>query len=158
MEGWWALAVSRLPTAPWLKKQSFHKAIRYRSPTEWMQSRPRLCLLQHLPPSFRYKWGAKLQAGETVLINGATGVSGKLAVQTAKLLGAGRVVGTGRNVGHLTRIQELGADAVIDLRKPDEEVMDEFQKQAGDGYDVILDFLWGHPTELLIKTLVPREL
>jgi len=107
---------------------------------------------------FPLKWGAKLQAGETVLINGATGVSGKLAVQTAKLLGAGRVVGTGRNAESLTRIQELGADAVIDLRKPDEEVMDEFQKQAGDGYDVILDFLWGHPTELLIKTLIPREL
>ena len=57
----------------------------------------------------------------------------------------------------LTRIQELGADAVIDLRKPDEEVMDEFQKQAGDGYDVILDFLWGHPTELLIKHWSPAS-
>ncbi len=31
-------------------------------------------------------------------------------------------------------------------------------KEAGEGYDVILDFLWGHPTELLIKTLIPNEL
>jgi len=38
---------------------------------------------------FPLKWGAKLQLGETILINGATGVSGKLAVQIAKLLGAG---------------------------------------------------------------------
>jgi NADPH:quinone reductase-like Zn-dependent oxidoreductase len=107
---------------------------------------------------FPLKCGAKLQAGETVLINGATGVSGKLAVQVARLLGAGRIVGTGRNPDLLQRIRELGADAVIDLKKSDEEVMDEIQKQAGDGYDVILDFLWGHPTELLIQTLVPHEL
>jgi NADPH2:quinone reductase len=46
---------------------------------------------------FPLRWGAKLQPGETVLINGSTGVSGKLAVQIAKILGAGRVIGTGRN-------------------------------------------------------------
>jgi NADPH:quinone reductase-like Zn-dependent oxidoreductase len=107
---------------------------------------------------FPLKWGAKLQAGETVLINGATGVSGKLAVQMARLLGAGRIVGTGRNPASLQRIRELGADAVIDLKKSDEEVMEETRRQAGEGYDVILDFLWGHPTELLIQTLVPHEL
>jgi NADPH:quinone reductase-like Zn-dependent oxidoreductase len=107
---------------------------------------------------FPLKWGAKLQAGETVLINGATGVSGKLAVQIAKLLGAGRVVGTGRNPDSLEKIRKLGVDAVIDLGQSDEEVMDELHKQAGDSYDVILDFLWGHPTELLIKTLIPHEL
>ncbi len=46
---------------------------------------------------FPLKWTAQLQPGETVLVNGATGVSGKLAVQIARLLGAGRVIGTGRN-------------------------------------------------------------
>jgi len=107
---------------------------------------------------FPLKWGAKLQAGETVLINGATGVSGKLAVQIARLLGAGRVVGTGRNPESLERIQQLGADAVIDLKQPDEQILDDFRKQSGEGYDVVLDFLWGHPTELLIQTLVPQEL
>jgi NADPH:quinone reductase-like Zn-dependent oxidoreductase len=107
---------------------------------------------------FPLKWGAKLQAGETVLINGATGVSGRLAVQVAKLLGAGRVIGTGRNPESLKRIQELGADATIDLKQSDQEVMDEIQKQASDGYDIILDFLWGRPTELLIQTLIPHEL
>ncbi|GAJ44629.1 zinc-binding dehydrogenase [Parageobacillus thermoglucosidasius] len=104
------------------------------------------------------KWGAKLQQGETVLINGATGVSGKLAVQIAKLLGAGRVVGTGRNPESLKRVLELGADAVIDLKQSDEELADSFKKEAGEGYDVILDFLWGRPTEILLKTFVPHEL
>ncbi|QPA32578.1 quinone oxidoreductase family protein [Thermaerobacillus caldiproteolyticus] len=107
---------------------------------------------------FPLKWGAKLQPGETVLINGATGVSGKLAVQIAKLLGAGRVVGTGRNPESMKRVLELGADAVIDLKQSDEELADSFIKEAGEGYDVILDFLWGRPTEILIKTFVPHEL
>ena len=107
---------------------------------------------------FPLKYGAKLQPGETALINGATGVSGKLAVQIAKLLGAGRIVGTGRNEDSMNTIRELGADAVIDLKQADEQLAESFKKEAGDGYDVILDFLWGHPTEVLIKTLVPSEI
>lgn len=107
---------------------------------------------------FSLKWAAKLQPGETVLINGATGVSGKLAVQIAKLLGAGRIVGTGRNPDSIKQVLELGADAVIDLKQSDEEIADSFKKEAREGYDIILDFLWGRPTEILIKTLIPHEL
>ena len=107
---------------------------------------------------FPLKWGAKLQAGETVLINGATGVSGKLAVQIAKLLGAGRVVGTGRNEASLDEVMRLGADAVIDLKQPDDQLTKAFKSEAGEGYHVILDFVWGHPTDLLIKTLIPEYL
>jgi NADPH:quinone reductase-like Zn-dependent oxidoreductase len=107
---------------------------------------------------FPLKWGAKLQSGETVLINGATGVSGKLAVQIAKLLGAGRIVGTGRNPVSMQRVLELGADVVIDLSQSDEKLAENFKREAGAGYDVILDFLWGHPTEVLIRTLIPSEI
>jgi NADPH2:quinone reductase len=107
---------------------------------------------------FPLKWGAKLQLGETVLINGATGVSGKLAVQIAKLLGAGRIIGTGRNEDSMNKVRNLGADAVIDLKQSDEQLAEAFKKEAGEGYNVILDFLWGHPTEVLIKTLVPSEI
>ena len=103
------------------------------------------------------KWGIKLQAGETILINGATGVSGKIAVQIAKLLGAGKIVGTGRSEAALRLVMQLGADAVIDTTISDEEVKEAFVKEAGKGYDVVLDFLWGRPTELLFQTLVPKE-
>lgn len=103
------------------------------------------------------KWGAKMQVGETVLINGATGVSGKLGVQIAKLLGAGRVVGTGRQAEALKSLEGLGADAVIDLKQSDEKVAEAFIKEAGKGYNIVLDFLWGPPTEILLKTLVPKE-
>jgi len=107
---------------------------------------------------FPLKWGARLQPGETVLINGATGFSGQLAVQIAKQLGAGRVVGTGRNPASLRALAALGADAVIDLTQPDAQLAEAFTREAGEGYDVILDFLWGHPTEVLLQTLVPHEL
>src|SRR6185369_6801998 len=106
---------------------------------------------------FPLKWGAKLQPGESVLINGATGVSGKLAVQIAKLLGAGRVISTGRNQKSMQQVKDLGADAVIDLKGSDEQIAAAFKQEAGAGYDVILDFLWGHPTEILIQTLTPGE-
>jgi NADPH:quinone reductase-like Zn-dependent oxidoreductase len=108
--------------------------------------------------AFPLKYAAKLQPGETVLINGATGFAGKLAIQVAKLLGAGRVVCTGRNEGLLRSLGDLGADAIIDLKQADAQLAEAFMQAVGGGYDVILDYLWGHPTEVLIKTLVPHEL
>jgi NADPH2:quinone reductase len=99
---------------------------------------------------------ARLQAGESVLIHGATGVSGKIAVQIAKLLGAGRIVATGRDHGGLQALTGLGADTVIDLRGSDDEVTAAYQQDAEAGIDIVLDFLWGPPTELLLKTLVPK--
>jgi NADPH:quinone reductase-like Zn-dependent oxidoreductase len=59
----------------------------------------------------------------------------------------------------LESLAELGADAVIDLKQSDEKIAEAFKKEADEtGYHVILDFLWGHPTELLIKALVPDKL
>ena len=103
------------------------------------------------------KWGAELAPGETVLIQGATGVSGKLAVRIAALLGAGKIVATGRDASILQSLPDLGASAVIDLKLPDAEVCGSFAREAGEGYDVILDYLWGRPTELLFRALTPNE-
>jgi NADPH2:quinone reductase len=108
---------------------------------------------------FPLKWGAQLQPGETVLIHGATGFAGRLAVQVAELLGAGRIVGTGRDAAALRSLHALGAESVIDLKQSPASLATAFQDAAGaTGYDVILDFLWGRPTETLIKTLVPEKL
>ena len=94
-----------------------------------------------------------------MLINGATGFAGKLAVQVARLLGAKRVIGTGRDAVRLAKLRDLGADAVIDLKQSDANVVEAFKQEAGaSGYQIILDFVWGHPTELLLETLIPREL
>jgi NADPH:quinone reductase-like Zn-dependent oxidoreductase len=101
---------------------------------------------------------AKLVPGETVLILGATGVTGQLALQIAKLLGAKRVIGAGRNERMLERLRELGADATIQLDQSDESLKDAFaREEAVAGFDVIIDYLWGHPTEMLLAAITKSE-
>ncbi|BCJ33836.1 alcohol dehydrogenase [Actinocatenispora thailandica] len=94
--------------------------------------------------------------GETVLIQGATGVAGRLAVQVARLLGAGRIVATGRDDDQLREVRALGADAVVNTTVGDDALARAFTDAKGDGYDVVLDYLWGRPTEILLRTLVPE--
>ncbi len=116
---------------------------------------PPSALTSYLP----LKHTAKIEKGETVLINGATGVSGRMAIQVAKLLGAGRVIGTGRNDRSLQLLKSLGADAVIDLKQSDEALLENFEKEKGEnGYDVVIDFLWGHPAEVLLKCFIPKDM
>jgi NADPH:quinone reductase-like Zn-dependent oxidoreductase len=101
---------------------------------------------------------AKLVRGETVLILGATGVTGKLAVQIAKLLGAARVVAAGRNQQVLDTLQEFGADAIIRIDRPGQDLKDAFASEAGEsGFDVIIDYLWGAPTEALLAAITRKE-
>ncbi|MFE9355572.1 zinc-binding alcohol dehydrogenase family protein [Streptomyces olivaceoviridis] len=96
------------------------------------------------------EWRAKLRPGESVLVLGATGVAGQLAVQLARHLGAGRVVAAGRNPRVLAGLPALGADAVVRLDQPDDALR---EAAGGADYDVVLDYLWGHPTEVFISTL-----
>jgi NADPH:quinone reductase-like Zn-dependent oxidoreductase len=101
---------------------------------------------------------AKLGRGETVLVLGATGVTGKLAIQIAKLLGAGRVVAAGRNQRVLGTLHELGADATIQIDKPGQDLRESFAQQAGDeGYGVIVDYVWGRPTEALLDSMTRKQ-
>jgi NADPH:quinone reductase-like Zn-dependent oxidoreductase len=93
---------------------------------------------------------AGLTAGETVLILGATGVAGQLAIQTARILGARRVIAVGRNVEALSGAD---VDAVIALGQPEDAIRDAFAAEAESGIDVVIDYLWGRPTELLLEAL-----
>jgi NADPH:quinone reductase-like Zn-dependent oxidoreductase len=103
-------------------------------------------------------WRAQLQPGETVLILGATGVAGKLAVQIAKHLGAGRVVAAGRNEQVLATLRHLGADATISLQQTDRELTEAFTREAGHKrFDIILDYLWGHPAQVLLGALTGHD-
>lgn len=101
---------------------------------------------------------AKLAVGETVLILGATGVTGKLAVQIAKLLGARRIVAAGRNENVLKTLQDLGADATIHLDQTDQQLIETFRFEIGKKrFDVIIDYLWGRPTEALLSAMTAAE-
>lgn len=89
-------------------------------------------------------WRAQLQEGEHVLVLAASGVLGQIAVQAAKLLGAGRVVAAARSPEGLARCMELGADASVRLDEPGD--LSAAMAQAGEGrIDVVLDPLWGEP-------------
>jgi NADPH2:quinone reductase len=103
-------------------------------------------------------WRAQLEPGEAVLILGATGVAGQLAVQIAKHLGADRIVAAGRNPRVLATLRDLGADATIALDQPDQELTAAFIREAHPRrFDVVLDYLWGHPTEVLLETLTRHD-
>ena len=80
------------------------------------------------------------------------------AVQIAKILGAGRVVAAGRNEHVLSTLHELGADSTIRLDKADEELIAAFRREAAEKrFDVIIDYLWGRPTEVLLKAITGKE-
>jgi NADPH:quinone reductase-like Zn-dependent oxidoreductase len=101
---------------------------------------------------------AHLAPGETVLILGATGIAGKLAIQIAKLLGAERVVAAGRNEQVLSTLHDLGADGTIALGMPERDLIEAFAREGGDnGYNVVVDYLWGRPTETLLAALTRAE-
>src|SRR5271156_1000805 len=99
---------------------------------------------------------AEFTAGETVLINGATGTAGRLAVQIAKYLGASKVIATGRDAEALGRVRGLGADVVIrfnlDRSNPagSKEYEAALKEQFATGINVVVDYLWGKSAETVI--------
>jgi NADPH:quinone reductase-like Zn-dependent oxidoreductase len=100
------------------------------------------------------KFKAGIQKGDIVLINGATGFTGRVAVQIAKYIGAKKVIVTGRNPGSLNDLLLLGADEIISVMQDDES----FKKQLSAIHtqtpiDIIIDYLWGHSAELILSCI-----
>lgn len=100
-------------------------------------------------------WRGRLRAGETVLVLGATGATGGLAITAARLMGAGRVIAAGRRRAVL---DALGADATIDLALPDDALRAAFAAEAARGIDLVIDYVWGRPAELLLDALTTTDL
>jgi NADPH2:quinone reductase len=98
--------------------------------------------------------GASLD-GAHVLVTGATGAVGLIAVQLAKLKGAACVVAAGRSPERLERALALGADAAVELdaRTPAAELKERFSGAADGRLDVALDALWGEPARAAIEAL-----
>jgi NADPH2:quinone reductase len=97
---------------------------------------------------------AKLAPSENVLILGATGVTGRLAVRIARLLGAARIVAAGRNHQVLESLLQHDADAIIRLDLPEKDLKESFMREAGQtGFQVVIDYVWGHPTEVFLSAI-----
>ncbi len=100
------------------------------------------------------RFRGKMEPGMTILINGATGVTGQVAVQVARHYGAANIIVTGRNQAVLDKLKSLGANTVIPL----EQAGDHFIKQLKESHaqtpiDLVLDYLWGDPMEWVLKAL-----
>lgn len=98
------------------------------------------------------KFKAAIQDGSTVLINGATGITGKIAVQMARLYGAKRIIVTGRNEESLQSLLTLGADETVSLQLNDEDFKQKIKKIHHETpVDIIVDYIWGHSVEMILS-------
>jgi NADPH:quinone reductase-like Zn-dependent oxidoreductase len=95
---------------------------------------------------------AELAPGEAVLVLGATGNAGRMAVQIAKHLGAGEVIAAGRNPEVLATLPGLGADRVVALGGGEGSIA--ALGEAAAEVDVVIDYLWGGPAEAAIPAIV----
>jgi NADPH:quinone reductase-like Zn-dependent oxidoreductase len=102
---------------------------------------------------------AHIAAGETVLVNGATGTAGRIAVQLAKYLGAGKVIATGRNAEELEEVKKLGADIVIPFKlgtmhlSGAKEYENALKQVFASGINVVIDYLWGESARTVIVAI-----
>jgi NADPH:quinone reductase-like Zn-dependent oxidoreductase len=103
-----------------------------------------------------FAWRAPLEGGENVLVLGATGSVGLVAVQAAKLLGAGRVVAVGRSEAALARAVERGADATVRLGEHADLAAAYVEAFGGVGPDYVFDPVWGEPLVAAIHAAAPR--
>ena len=103
-----------------------------------------------------FAWRAPLSGGESVLVLGASGSVGLVAVQVAKLLGAGRVVAAGRSAAGLERAVEHGADATVRLDEPGDLAVAFREAFGGDGPSYVFDALWGEPAAAAVEAAAPR--
>lgn len=92
---------------------------------------------------------ARFKRGECVLINGATGAAGTLAVQIARHLGARKVIATGRNTDVLKDLVHVGADVTVSFGD-DHKLETLLKEQFREGVDVVLDYLWGSSAEAIL--------
>lgn len=100
------------------------------------------------------RFRAGIKQGETVLINGATGFTGQMAVQIAKHYGAKNIIVTGRNEKALKNLLQIGADQIVSLKQEGESFVSQLKEiHKNTPIDIVIDYLWGHSAELILSVL-----
>jgi NADPH:quinone reductase-like Zn-dependent oxidoreductase len=95
----------------------------------------------------------RFQAGQNVLVLGATGNAGRMAIQVANRLGAGQVIAAGRDAGRLAALPALGATGTVALDGDPGDVAHRLGHAAAQA-DVVLDYLWGPPAGAAMAAVV----
>lgn len=102
---------------------------------------------------------AKFEPGESILILGATGAAGLLAIQIARRRGAKSVVAAGRNPKPLPELQALGATDVIPFEQDRDALVSSYRRALNEAkIDIVLDYLWGQPAEALLEAVSQKGL
>lgn len=100
------------------------------------------------------RFRAGIEPGDTVLVNGATGFTGRIAVQLARHYGAGRVIATGRNPQSLPELMGLGVDEIVSTQQEDTAFIASLQRiHRVTPINVVIDYLWGHTAEMILAAL-----
>jgi NADPH2:quinone reductase len=111
-------------------------------------------LLQGLTARSLLRVCARLQEGESVVVQAAAGGTGSLAVQLAKRMGAGRVIGLASSDSKRELALRLGADAAVDSRAADLEAAI-LEANGGEPVDVVLEMTGGESFEASLRALAP---
>ncbi len=94
-----------------------------------------------------------IEPGHSVLVLGATGNAGTMAIRIAKLLGAGRVVGAGRDLERLNALTTVGADELVQLTADAESTAEALAIAAAE-VDIVIDYVWGRPAQQAMMALL----
>jgi NADPH:quinone reductase-like Zn-dependent oxidoreductase len=143
----WGMGISGMLA----EKATFHKDRMVKLPTGLDDATAAAIPNAVIGAAMGLRFKADIQPGDVVLINGATGFTGRIAVQIAKYYGAKRVIATGRNQQSLNELLALGADEIVSVVQDDEPFKAQLKAiHAQTPVDVIIDYLWGHTAEMIL--------
>jgi len=111
-------------------------------------------LLQGLTARSLLRISARLEQGDSVVVQAAGGGTGSLAVQLAKRMGAGRVIALASSEEKRELARRLGADVAVDSRADDLEAAI-LEANKGEPVDVVLEMSGGESFEACMRALAP---
>jgi NADPH2:quinone reductase len=143
-----------LANGGYAQKVAVNEAVLVPVPDQVSDEEAAALLLQGLTARTLLRVSARLEEGESVVVAGAAGGTGSLAVQLAKRMGAGRVIGLASSVEKRDLARRLGADVAVDSRADDLEAA---ILEANDGkpVDVVLEMSGGECFEASLRALAP---
>ena len=136
------------------EKVAVHEAVLVPVPDQVSDEEAAALLLQGLTARTLLRTSARLEEGESVVVQAAAGGTGSLAVQLAKRMGAGRVIGLASSEQKRELARRLGADAAVDSRADDLEAAI-LEANDGEPVDVVLEMSGGKSFEACLRALAP---
>jgi NADPH2:quinone reductase len=143
-----------LPSGGYAQKVAVHEAVLVPVPDQVSDEEAAALLLQGLTARSLLRVSARLEEGESVVVQAAAGGTGSLAVQLAKQMGAGRVIGLASSVKKRELARRLGADVAVDSRAEDLEAAI-LEANDGEPVDVVLEMSGGESFEASLRALAP---